>query len=335
MNRPYTKRTWNIWNHPWVIIAIVAIVGVPAVFLGISFVAFLFANPVSWFLIGAGVFWLGFRQYRNSLIVRNTPTSRIDAAAIGLVEVCGRVVAGSPLIAPISGKPCVYWQVKAQAKGDKQTQILADRHGSCSHFEVEDETGRVLVWPWDCEIVVTNSQTWQGDATLRLTTPLVADAVRRVPHQLRDSIRVTEKCIEAGKPVYVLGTLSERRDVAKRASFIVDIRNRVQNRQAGSLHDTQERPPFFKVLVLAIAMTVWWLIGSPYGDANQTFPGDPPEVDPHQVMIWRGNRNRPFVIGDAQESVIRHTLNRWSMFGIAGGAGIMIGTLIYWLGDWK
>ena len=327
----------NRWfTNPWVLIGVVALVGVPAVFVGLAFVGVLFVNPVTWFLGGAVWFGLGFRHYRHRLTIQDTPQSKIDAAAIGLVEVSGRARSSTPITAPISGKPCVYWRAKVDVLRDNQSTTIADHHSPASSFEIEDDTGRMLVWPWSSELIVTDSQRWEGAAAAELAKTQVGEALRRHYHENGHTFVITEEKIEVGRTLYVLGVLSERLLVAKPKSFLENIQNKFHVKSFGG-SETRTAPTGLdmgKALVLAISMVVWGLATGTFSLPNKLteLSEEPPNVDPRQVLIRRGEKDRPFIIADTPEGVVIGTLTRWTKLGLLGGAGIMVGTLILLLG---
>jgi len=113
----------NPWfTRPWVVIAAAAFIGVPGVLLGLGVVGLALANPVTWFVAGAVWFALGFRHYKHQLTIRDTPLSKIDSAAIGLVEISGRVQSTASQKAPVSGEPCIYWRISYKAHRDNEQE---------------------------------------------------------------------------------------------------------------------------------------------------------------------------------------------------------------------
>jgi hypothetical protein len=319
-----------------VLTAAAAFIGVPAVFIGLALVAFVMANPVTWFLAGAVWFGLGFRHYRHQLTIRDTPLSKIGAAAIGLVEVTGRVHSDTSVTAPLSSDPCIFWKVSVEAYKDDNLTKISEYHSSASSFEIDDGTGRVLIWAWDSDVIVTSSKTWQGSADeleKKIPPGRLRDSLKHISPELRHGLVMTERRIELGATLYVMGTLSERLHVTTTSSF----RERVQDRfrpkpsnPAGATTPTALDAA--KMFGLAIVMVVGglstgrvlWLPPEP--------PPPPPDVDPHQVLIWRGNRDRPFIIADSAEGIVIETLTRWTKLALLGGAGVMAGTVVLYLG---
>ena len=330
-----------IWDRAWIWFLLVGVIGVPLVFVGLFLIGLVLANPITWFVGGAYVFWLGFIQYRNALMVRDTPTSRIQAAAIGLVEVSGRVSSSSPVTSGITRKPCVFWRATVEARPDKNRETIGQAQARSDYFEMEDETGRILVWPWDAKLIVTKSQQWRGAEALRIATslPWVRQSVESLSNDARRTVVVTEERIEVNSTAYVMGTLSERHRVVKTENVGARLQERLVRPPKALAH--AGRPHFFlllRTIVYGARLTALSLAGIPTRlDRRQTsgFAEDPPQIDPQQVLIWRGNRNRPFIIADSAEALVIRALNKWSLLALAGGAAIMVGTVVYTLGEFR
>ncbi len=326
------------YTNPWFVILLAAVVGVPSVLFGLTLVAFFFANPVTWFLVGAVWFAAGFRHYRHHLTIRDTPMSKINAAAIGLVEVSGRVLPNGAENAPISGKPCVHWRVTVELKKDNESATLSEHRSSPRCFEIEDHTGRVPIWPWASELIVTDSHKWEGGAASEMAHTLPAGPIRDAltRHSARDGhLVVREEKIETGQALYVIGVLSERRHVAKTQPFWERVQSRVRPKPRSNLGtDGPGALEAAKIFLLAIVMVVFGLASGNYltlpDDANKT--AEPPEIDPQQVLIWRGEQDRPFIIADTPEGIVMRTLTQWTKLALLGGAGTMVGTLILYFG---
>jgi hypothetical protein len=68
-------------------------------------------------ILGAGcfggglvAFFWGLRCYQRKRLMQNTPTSKVEAVALGLAELCGHAVPHESLTSPIEQLPCVYWR---------------------------------------------------------------------------------------------------------------------------------------------------------------------------------------------------------------------------------
>ncbi|MDF9392420.1 MULTISPECIES: GIDE domain-containing protein [Methylococcus] len=111
--------------------------------------------------------WQGFRHLGHGRAITDRPTSRIRSAAQGYVELEGRarMMAGAPIVAPLSGKRCVWYRYTLERKdrgsGDSGWQTI-DAGTSTAIFEIEDETGRCVVDPEDAEVLPSLRLSWRG-----------------------------------------------------------------------------------------------------------------------------------------------------------------------------
>ncbi len=62
------------------------------------------------FLAGGGLIVFGFIVLRRKRLLENVPTSRIRSVAMGFAELAGRAKNRTPLAAPFSDIPCVYYR---------------------------------------------------------------------------------------------------------------------------------------------------------------------------------------------------------------------------------
>jgi len=105
------------------------------------------------FLIGLGLIYLGWKKWRVSRLVKNTPIQRARSAAVGRTELQGRARdVGLTYEQPYADGECVYrqWQVEEYQKDsdpDDNTRewVMVDSGTDVAPFYVEDDTGRVLV----------------------------------------------------------------------------------------------------------------------------------------------------------------------------------------------
>jgi hypothetical protein len=109
------------------------------------------------FIIGIEMFFSGFRILGRKWLIENTPTSTVRGAAIGQVEVCGKIIGPYSLISPLSVLDCYFYKAMAwqsEGSGERREWKSAGEEVLCTPFFVEDETGRMLVDPRGAEIDV-------------------------------------------------------------------------------------------------------------------------------------------------------------------------------------
>jgi len=59
----------------------------------------------------------------------------------------------------------------------------------------------------------------------------------------------------------------------------------------------------------------------------------PPSVDPHQVVVWKGDQGRPFIIAGVVEKEALSALSRRAWMYILSGGALMAGTIL--VAIWK
>ncbi|MCA3070641.1 MAG: hypothetical protein ING77_05240 [Rhodocyclaceae bacterium] len=120
--------------------------------------------------------WAG--NYRRWRFIVDTPTSRIDSAAQGYVELAGaaRWPGDTPLTSELAGVPCCwYWfKIERQDARDHWTQ---ERDGeSFVPFVLDDGSGQCVVHPAEAEVHSHRRKTWiEGDRRFTEVTILPDD----------------------------------------------------------------------------------------------------------------------------------------------------------------
>ena len=170
---------------------------------------------------GAGALlclWGFFRRLRRDRLLADTPLVHIRSAAQGYVKVAGHVrpAAATPTMAPLSGRPCVWWNFKvAEQDRDSRGRVewrTVESATSVELFVLADEDGECLVGPVKAEVTPSRVNTWYGNSSRPIGgPPPVNTALLMGPY------RYTEQLLDIGTPVCVVGELrshSETGDVA-------------------------------------------------------------------------------------------------------------------------
>jgi hypothetical protein len=163
---------------------------------------------------GPLMFFRGFHDFRVLRLVEDTPTARIRSMPMGLVEVKGRLHPRSRSEAPFTGRPCLYWEVEVSSqRGRRGGWQVVHRNQSRQPFYVEDETGIAMVYPEGarCTVHDTREETCMG---LNLP-PVYSEYIGKsggLGLQLNrlGILRFRERILEAGQPVYLLGSAFPR-----------------------------------------------------------------------------------------------------------------------------
>lgn len=129
----------------------------------------------------AGIAFLAWAySYRNARLITNIPTSKIDSASQGYVEIQGTIVADSTqMLTSPSGVVCAWYSVKHyEANGDNRSYFadlfdidwllnlfrsregyaLIGEHTSKNPFKIEDSTGTCWVLPEEATVFTKHTK---------------------------------------------------------------------------------------------------------------------------------------------------------------------------------
>ena len=318
--RPDVRR-YRIGPRDWLQFAYLIIAVLLVGFLGL-FAFALVVNGVTIFgwLFAGGFFAFrhGFTQYRNKLAVSGTATAKASSAAIGLAELTGRGSAVDVSDAPVSKTACLFWSVELH-----QWQARSKRRGWHRKFEksfrvesleLEDDSGRVLVWTRGAELIAVK-QVWRSEdgdppeSGLRL---VAAVGLQWPEPSSRYPMKITEERIEAGGPLYVMGTLAERRQIPEKANTFLP---RLLGGWAAASPRLDDQS-FAAAFQFASQGARRWLAR----DLQSIVPRwSPPNVDQHQVLVWKSDQRRPFIIAGLLERDALRALSRraWASTSLA------------------
>jgi Zn-finger nucleic acid-binding protein len=171
---------------------------------------------------GMGLTLYGFVINNRKRLIESIPTSPVRSLAVGLVEVSGRAQAESALLrAPFSGMPCVLfsYSVEERRKSGNETRWETIAKGTSEEpFYVQDDTGRVLVVPFEARLILPDKRTtrsnWSGTLPEDTIVGLLKLGVAVDGWLGEKTIRCSETFILPDERVYVMGTAQEYRGVA-------------------------------------------------------------------------------------------------------------------------
>jgi hypothetical protein len=179
-------------------------------------------------ILGAGcfggglvAFFWGLRCYQRKRLMQNTPTSKVEAVALGLAELCGHAVPHESLTSPIEQLPCVYWRYKVEewrSSGKSSSWVTIDSGERRVPFYLEDDTGKILVVPVQATIDIPKDlQVEPPNSPLRSElSPRIFEFAEQRGIEL-DGVftrkkRFTEWMIAPGDPLFVFGPVMARDD---------------------------------------------------------------------------------------------------------------------------
>jgi len=283
------------------------------------------------FALGAWLFRKGLVGLRDALQAAGTPTARVSSAPMGLVELEGRALTEQPLPAGVSGCPSVWWDVgvdawysKGRGKGGHWRQVMA-RHGGNGALILEDATGRVPVWLGDADLLL-KVHTWEsGNDPLPARGHTLLDGTAFAWHG-SSRLRVRERRMEAGGPIYVLGTLDEARHLPA-AGEERGLARLMRALRTGEwrMVVTRATPEPLRPPVIVLIGYLGLLAGVGHGGARTQRLEDtpPPALAPDAVVVWKGRAGRAFIVSDQRETAALGDLRKRSLWLVGGGVALL------------
>ncbi|MGV8176975.1 MAG: hypothetical protein ACP5NX_04195 [Candidatus Bilamarchaeaceae archaeon] len=177
------------------------------------------------FLVGAYYIYEGVRRYRLVQKINNTATSKVEAVALGLVELSGNAKQKDGLVSPISKAPCAYWRLvfqyyKSGKHGGWREYLKLD--SSSSKFSLKDETGEIVIDPKGGKMELPHDRLFNGylsgqgifgmkhekmpQEVLDFIASVDGATKRKALSHANENVRVYEYYIADGDELYVLGT---------------------------------------------------------------------------------------------------------------------------------
>jgi len=118
----------------------------------------------------------GIRRMRHA---SDTPTSKIHSAAQGYVELKGTLIPvhnQPPLLAPLSGTPCLYWKYDIQKYkygfNNFNNLEFIEEGSSDTWMSLADETGECFIDPTNAHATAHQSKSWNIKIQKQHHTPL-------------------------------------------------------------------------------------------------------------------------------------------------------------------
>src|ERR1700730_7292382 len=233
---------------------------------------------------GVALFFRGFRMLQYKRLILNTPFSKIRSASMGLVEVSGMPTGPQTIAAAITGEPCYYYRARAwqwvRSGSDKKWEQVLDESSSVPFF-LEDSTGKVLISPGGADLDVHRNFTDELQTSRFGPGSLIPDSIRKFVAQRGllsgDKIRLEERVIKPGYPLFVCGTLGE---------------NPVPTSWTPTLHAPSARPSF--------GFGLKFSLGESGSDVAMKMMGNmvPPSGEGSMVFETRNTTGGPMVLPD-------------------------------------
>jgi len=176
--------------------------------------------------------WRTWRNVSNVRLIEDTPTAKIRSAPQGYVELegLGKLMDGPPIIARLSGLPCVWYRYKIEEyvthagnRNQSRWETIA-KGESTETFWLQDDTGRVVVDPEGAEITPRHKDVWRSNSSLSGIAHPVFVANFITAQRAGGTYRFTEERINSGERLYALGLLKNVSSYASMPTVDEDVR---------------------------------------------------------------------------------------------------------------
>jgi hypothetical protein len=170
--------------------------------------------------LGLGSAFAGWRAWHNlhcARTVADLPTAKARSAHQGYVELegVGRLMDGPPIVAPLSGLPCVCYRYRIEELSTtyyrghtRRRWVTVEKGESTEVFWLEDETGRVAIDPEGADVTPRYKDVWRSHAGLIGFASKPAHIVNFLTnHASGNRYRFTEERINPGDELYAIGLL--------------------------------------------------------------------------------------------------------------------------------
>ena len=328
-----TSGTWSTLKVVGIALAVMALLAGLIIVLGLLFHP-VFTVPAG-FALGAWLCRRGLTGLRDGIAVANTPTAKVSSAALGLVELEGRAVTDAPVLAGITGRPSVWWDVSIYLwyedghNNGQWRQVAARYGGTIGVVELEDDSGRIPVWLSGATVLL-DSRSWESRKdTLPAPGAALLDELG-FPWTGNRNIRVTETCLEASQTLYVLGTLDERRNLPEPSDAnaleraLLSLRTGQWRR---ALVGAVPEPARVIVAVLIGFLDIFTQIGHGGERGQRADLALPPSIAPSALLVWKGRSGRPFLVSNRAERDALAALRKRSLLLFGIGAAVLCYTL--------
>lgn len=153
------------------------------------------------------------RAFARKRAIENTPTALVRSAAQGYTELRGmaELMAGAPIVAPASLRPCVWYRYRIEHRDRSRDGLSAEwvsiEHGTSDDlFCLTDTSGSCVVDPDGAQVRAARRDHWYGNARVPgCFAARNATWFARLGAGLTMHYRYTEYLIEPGAALYVLG----------------------------------------------------------------------------------------------------------------------------------
>lgn len=161
------------------------------------------------------------RERRQAGRVRGVARASIAEAPDGKTTcVVGDLVGELPLVAPFTGRRCVFWRIEVEENGGDAFETWSARgneESAWTTFTISDGSGRAIIESHGAEIVIDRSA---GMRVAAITQEMTAACAWLVRHHLAETVslgtrryRFRESALTADDPIAVVGVGVREQDL--------------------------------------------------------------------------------------------------------------------------
>ncbi|MBU0634362.1 MAG: E3 ubiquitin ligase family protein [Candidatus Omnitrophica bacterium] len=286
------------------------------------------------FGFGIWSFFNGFKRLRRKRRIENVPTSTVRGLALGMVELTGKAKKTNNLVSPLTNTPCVYYRylVQRYERRGKSSQWVTVARGDSvfSPFWLDDETGKIMVFPKGAEVILPKDYEFTTGWGKTLPNCIVEFMQQKgIRHKSlfgNHTMRFREWYICPEETVFVLGS------ARKMSNFMDEHKNKLIKK----LQQLKNDPERMKEVDLnhdgEVSIEEWdlavkkieeKLLEEELKDADLENASD--------LMISFSEDEKLFLISDRSEKDLLKKLGWEAVLGIWGGAALTLAAFAYLL----
>jgi len=242
---------------------------------------------------------------------------------------------GPPIVAKLSGLPCVWYrykieqQVTAHYKGHTQTRWeVIEKDESTETFWLQDDTGRVVIDPEGADVTPRHKDEWRSSSMLGGMTRTINSASFFASHAGHGTYRLTEERINPGERLYALGLLKSVSSYTSQPAVDEDVRELLKDWK-------KDQPTLLQRFDLdkdgKIDEKEWMLARS---QARRDVMKNRQEqvihsADGLNVLGPTRDRSRPYILSAFTQSELTKRYRLWAM--LYAGSCFLLGLAAVWI----
>ena len=185
-------------------------------------------------LLGLFLLYISIKNIKTYRMIKNLPTSPIEAMSPGLVEIKGKVYNIETIKTPISKKDAVYYHLKIERymenKNNSGNWQTIYNYKTQNPFFVKDETGEVKISPLNADVFLKKQNLYKKSNNLFTNVFNLLKTFQNKNIEDMDfsglmplnngfnfftpgDLRYTEEYIEQNDDIYVLGNYKQKDNI--------------------------------------------------------------------------------------------------------------------------